>query len=178
MTDPTKLLATQLYSPAWCAVTESMVSRDVFFPVFWIVMSGCVRAVIGSPFKLHWISIGESPLTILQIAETCSPQLAGSSPIEKGAICGATKKDRQRWSISHRARFYTSLDNKGEVWQKEGRRRWFWRNERKIEVDCFKRWNRKYTAIVRIVLHSWKVLSVQTLVEKKALSLWYVSSNN
>jgi hypothetical protein len=47
---------------------------------------------MGSPFNAHVTSIGRSPFTTVQTAETASPQFAGSSPIENGAICGATEK--------------------------------------------------------------------------------------
>lgn len=48
---------------------------------------------MGSPFSAHDTSIGKSPFTIVQTAETASPQFAGSSLIENGAICGATEND-------------------------------------------------------------------------------------
>ena len=70
-----------------------MTRIEFFFPVFVIVISGWLERVIGSPFKLHRISMGGSPFNTLHTAEICSPQLAGSSLMENGAICGATRNN-------------------------------------------------------------------------------------
>ena len=69
-----------------------MVIRLTRFPVLDIVISGRSLAEIGSPFRAQASSMGRSPFTMVHTAETASPQFAGSSPIENGAICGATEK--------------------------------------------------------------------------------------
>lgn len=40
LVDPTILLAIQVYSPAWCAATESILSSEIFLLVFIIEISG------------------------------------------------------------------------------------------------------------------------------------------
>lgn len=61
-----------------------MTRSEIFFPVVDMLISGCVLAVIGSPLSVHCILIGLSPFKTLQVAEICSPQFAGSSPIVTG----------------------------------------------------------------------------------------------
>lgn len=44
----------------------------------------------GIPFNAQVISSGESPLTMVQTADTDSPELTALSAISKGAILGGT----------------------------------------------------------------------------------------
>lgn len=78
-----------MYSPACLAATDSMLRMLFFFVVARILISERSRP-IGSPFNAHEISIGKSPLRMAHTTEIESPQLAGSSVITNGAICGAT----------------------------------------------------------------------------------------
>lgn len=88
--NPAKFLAIHVYSPARWAETESITKNEIFFPLVDMLMSGCVLCLIGSPFRVHCILIGLSPFKTLQVAETCSPQFAGSSPRVIGPTSGGT----------------------------------------------------------------------------------------
>lgn len=86
---PALLDAEHVYSPACLAATDSMLRMLFFFVVATTLISERSRP-IGSPFNAHEISIGKSPLRMAHTTEIESPQLAGSSVITNGAICGAT----------------------------------------------------------------------------------------
>lgn len=86
---PARFVATQVYSPACLAATDSMLRA---------LMCLLTRATVTSGFLPTFSSlnsqtsvIGKSPFTIVQVAETVSPQFAGPSLIENELICGATK---------------------------------------------------------------------------------------
>lgn len=81
--------ATQVYSPAWLAATDSMLKMLFFRVVAKILISPRSRRT-GSPFRAHEISIGKSPFNTEQVTLIDSPELTGSSAIVKGAISGAT----------------------------------------------------------------------------------------
>lgn len=82
-----------MYSPACLGLAASIVMRLTRLLVLDIDISPKFSLVIGSPFSAHDTSIGRSPFTTVQTDETASPQFAGSSLIENGAICGATEND-------------------------------------------------------------------------------------
>lgn len=64
--------------------------RMLFFRVVAKILMSERSGRIGSLFNAHVISIGKSPLRMAHTTEMESPQLAGSSAIANGAICGAT----------------------------------------------------------------------------------------
>lgn len=87
--DPAAFEATQVYSPACRAATDSMVSCLTRFPELDTITS--IRSdLIGWLSKVQVISRGESPLVTTHCTETRSPAFTGSSPNEIGAICGET----------------------------------------------------------------------------------------
>lgn len=89
---PAALLATQVYSPAWLAVTASIVSRLTRLLVTTVISEKSWE--IGWPLSAHSICIGWSPFRMVHVAVTVSPQFAGFSLIAKGAISGATKVNK------------------------------------------------------------------------------------
>ena len=89
--DPAAFEATQVYSPACLAATDSMVSCLTRFPELDTITS--IRSdLIGWLSKVQVISRGESPFVTTHCTETRSPAFTGSSPKEIGAICGETGK--------------------------------------------------------------------------------------
>ena len=93
--DPAAFEATQVYSPACLAATDSMVSCLTRFPELDTITS--IRSdLIGWLSKVQAISRGESPLVTTHCTETRSPAFTGSSPNEIGAICGETASNQQR----------------------------------------------------------------------------------
>lgn len=87
--EPAAFDATQVYSPACLAATDSMVNCFTRFPESDTITS--IRSwFIGRPSNVQVISRGESPLVTTHCTETKSPALTGSSPKDIGAICGAT----------------------------------------------------------------------------------------
>lgn len=92
--DPAAFEATQVYSPACLAATDSMVSCLTRFPELDTITS--IRSgLIGWLSKVQVISRGESPLVTTHCTETRSPAFTGSSPNEIGAICGETARERR-----------------------------------------------------------------------------------
>jgi hypothetical protein len=87
---PAALVATQLYSPAFSACTDSMLK----------VLSLLLTRLTTTPFplstvlplKIQNIVKGKSPLLIEHEADVISPELNCSSPKSKGKICGGTGK--------------------------------------------------------------------------------------
>jgi hypothetical protein len=90
---PAALVATQLYSPAFSACTDSMLK----------VLSLLLTRLTTTPFplstvlplKIQNIVKGKSPLLIEHEADVISPELNCSSPKSKGKICGGTGKENQ-----------------------------------------------------------------------------------
>lgn len=81
---PAAFLATQVYSPTYSALADSMDSMLIFLPTLLIVISALL--LISVPLKNHLSAIGVSPLTTEQVADARSPAFVVSSPNEKGTI--------------------------------------------------------------------------------------------
>ena len=90
--EPAALDTMQVYSPAWLAFTDSIDNCLERFPDFEIIMSSRLEST-GSPLNIQTISRGMSPFIAAHETDGISPALAGSSPNEKWAICGATENE-------------------------------------------------------------------------------------
>lgn len=128
--DPAAFEATQVYSPACLAATDSMVSCLTRFPELDTITS--IRSdLIGWLSKVQVISRGESPLVTTHWTETRSPAFTGSSPNEIGAICGETASNQQHVRVQRVAYDRRSTSSarrinarKGGMGWQEGRCRW------------------------------------------------------
>lgn len=88
-TDPTILAASQVYSPACLADTDSIVNCLTRFPELVIIISS-LPGLSKRFSNIQFIFRGKSPLDTVHWTDTVSPAFAGSSPKENNAICGAT----------------------------------------------------------------------------------------
>lgn len=82
---PAEFETTQLYSPAWPALTDSMDNCLDLFPDFKTVTSS-LSGLIAVPLNIQTISKGRSPFMTVQVNDVISPAFAGSSPKENGLI--------------------------------------------------------------------------------------------
>lgn len=87
---PAEFSAVQVYSPACSAFTESMLSWLVRLLVRMTVTPSILDT--GTPFSIHVIFNGKSPLCTAHIIVVMSSELIGSVPKSKGIIAGGTVK--------------------------------------------------------------------------------------
>lgn len=81
---PAAFLATQVYSPMWSALADSIDRLLIFLPILLMKISSLLS--ISVLLKYHEIVIGESPLATVHVTEITSPAFMVSSPNENGMI--------------------------------------------------------------------------------------------
>ena len=87
--DPALLDAWQVYMPLCRYPTELIIRMLVLVPIIVVVNVGSDE--MTSPFKLHVIFSGSSPLLMEQVTCTNSPSLTTSRPKLNGTIFGGSE---------------------------------------------------------------------------------------